>query len=74
MRVHKERGAKLCHEVKIKVKIKIAVRGGGGGGGVYYCGGPNKEQAGTVPTYTGPINVRYSHLRLYPFGNLSTCE
>ncbi|KAJ7486687.1 hypothetical protein FB451DRAFT_1534683 [Mycena latifolia] len=24
---------------------------GGGGGGVYYCGGPNKEQAGTVPTY-----------------------
>ncbi|KAJ6535922.1 hypothetical protein DFH09DRAFT_1402119 [Mycena vulgaris] len=25
--------------------------GGGGGGGVYYCRGPNKEQAGTVPTY-----------------------
>ncbi|KAJ7468728.1 NmrA-like family-domain-containing protein [Mycena latifolia] len=22
-----------------------------GGGGVYYCGGPNKEQAGAVPTY-----------------------
>ncbi|KAJ7445480.1 hypothetical protein FB451DRAFT_1189161 [Mycena latifolia] len=30
-----------------------------GGGGVYYCGGPNKEQAGAVPTYTARCIVRH---------------
>ncbi|KAJ7479529.1 hypothetical protein FB451DRAFT_1171634 [Mycena latifolia] len=38
-----------------------------GVGGVYYCGGPNKEQAGAVPTYTASIFRTQFEMSIEPY-------